>query len=427
MSASSAGTIEASSRAPNENMVRLFWEEWRQGWRPGVAAIMGCALGYTLWIVLSSFFVEPLQKEFGWSRGDIAFANSAGIITGFAAPLLGRVVDRVGAKPVVVLGLAISTLCYLALSMLNGSLTFYYAAYFLLTIAGMATTGITYARIIVGTFTKTRGTSLAMLRVGVALAHAIMPLLLFPVIARFGSAGGFLMFAAINGLLTLPVVLLCVPGKAASAPQVAGTATQEAPTRWQLLARQPKILIIATAAMLHTAPVMAIMTQLKPLGVSLGLNPAAAAAALSALGVAAIIGAVVAGLFVDRIWAPAVAFLLCCVVPAGGCIMLALLGNGISMPLFYLAVILIGIGMGGESDVLSYMVARYFGVQDFATIAGLAALSVTVGIAAAASLIGHAYDVFGNYDVALMVSAASLTLAGIAYLMMGKYPVSRGA
>lgn len=424
VSAPFGSTAEQGAPAGKESMVRLLAEEWREGWRPGFAAVLGCALGYTLWLVLSSFFVEPLQKEFGWSRGDIAFANSAGIVTGFAAPLLGRIVDRLGAKTVILAGLVTSTLCYLALAMISGSLVLYYAVYFLLTVAGMATTGITYARIIVGTFVKTRGTSLAMLRVGVALSHALMPLLLFPVIARFGSAGGFLMFAAINGLVTLPIVLLCVPARVSPVGVSPEHAASDAPTRWQLLLQRPKILVISIAAMLHTAPVMAIMTQLKPIGVSLGLGPATAAGALSALGVAAIIGALVAGLFVDRIWAPAIAFLLCCAVPAGGCIMLAMLGNGISGSLFYVAVILIGIGMGGESDVLSYMVARYFGVQDFATIAGIAALTVTVGIAAGASLIGRAYDIFGNYEVSLIAAAASLMLAGVAYLMMGRYPTA---
>ncbi|BBD99681.1 MFS transporter [Sphingobium amiense] len=418
----SATSSGIASEEANESLVRLLVQEWREGWRPGFAAILGCALGYTLWLVLSSFFVEALQKEFGWSRGDIAFANSAGIVTGFAAPLLGRIVDRLGAKTVVIAGLATSALCYILLALMNGSLTYYYAVYFLLTVAGMSTTGITYARIIVGTFTATRGTSLAMLRVGVALSHAVMPLLLFPVIARFGSAGGFFMFAAINGLIMLPVVLLCVPRNLSPVGPARELEAGDRPTRWQLLMRRPKIFVISLAAMLHTAPVMAIMTQLKPIGVSLGLEPAAAAGALSALGVAAIIGALVAGLFVDRVWAPAIAFLLCCLVPAGGCIMLATLGDGISGPSFYLAVILIGIGMGGESDVLSYMVARYFGVQDFATIAGIAALAVTVGIAAGAALIGRAYDVFGNYQVSLIAAAVSLTLAGAAYLMMGRYP-----
>lgn len=421
--AAAAAAARLPQTPPRESQLDLFLQEWRQGWRPGVAAIVGVSLGYTLWLVLSSLFVEPLQREFGWSRGEIALAHSAGMVTGLIAPLIGRLVDRVGVKPVVITGLTVSALCYLALAQMNGSLTFYYVTYVFLIVSGMATTGITYGKIVVGTFKRSRGASLALLRVGVGFSQAVLPLLAFPILVRFGSTGGFLTLSAINALVTLPLVLLLVPGKAAPASTGGSTTGQQKPTRWQLLARQPKILVLSMAAMLHTAPITAIMTQLKPLGVSLGLTPAAAAGAVSVIAGTSVVGAVVSGVLVDRIWAPAVAVAMC-MLPMAGCLMFILMSNGVPVSLFYLSAILIGFGMGGESDVLGYIVARYFGVHDFSTIAGVAALCVTLGIAAAASLIGYAYDVFGSYRIALLAASASLVFAGIAFLAMGRYPVS---
>ena len=412
--------VEPAPLARESQFLTLV-REWRVGWRPGIASIIGLSLGYSLWMHLSSFFVEPLQREFGWSRGEIALANSVGVITGFAAPFLGRVVDQVGAKSVALFGVIMSALCFVALSRLNGSLSYYYAVYFLLVIAGMATTGVTYGRILVGTFTKSRGTSLALLRVGMGISLAGMPLLIYPVIAQFGSTGGFLMLAGLNALVTLPILFFLVPGKRARTEAGSQIAAQTKPSRWQFLARQPKILIISLAAMLNSAPLAAIMTQLKPLGMSVGLTSATAVGAVSALGVAPIVGALIAGIFVDRVWAPAVAFVMCA-VSAAGCAMLVLFGSDISPAIFYLSVILMGIGMGGESDVLGYMVARYFGLNDFATIAGIAGLFVVIGSAVAASLIGRAYDIFGDYQIALIIAAITVLAAGFAFMMMGKYP-----
>lgn len=408
---------------PRESQLLTLAREWRAGWRPGIAAIIGLSLGYTLWMHLSSFFIEPLQREFGWTRGEIALANSVGMITGFAAPFLGRVVDRVGAKAVALFGVITSALCFVALSQLNGSLSAYYAIYFILVIAGMATTGITYGRILVGTFKKSRGTSLALLRVGMGISLAGMPLLIYPAIAQFGSTGGFLMLAGVNVFVTLPILLFLVPGKRSLVEAGSQSAAQAGPSRWQLLARQPKILIVSLAAMLNSAPLAAIMTQLKPIGVSAGLTSATAVGAVSAAGIAPIAGALIAGIFVDRVWAPAVAFAMCA-ISAVGCAMLVLFGSDTTPAIFYLSVILVGIGMGGESDVLGYMVARYFGLNDYATIAGIAGLFVVVGIAIAASLIGRAYDIFGDYQVALVVAAITVLAAGFVFMLLGKYPDS---
>ncbi len=405
---------------PAESQMRLLVQEWRAGWRPGLAAVVGNSLGIAFWLSISSLFVEPLQKEFGWSRGDIAFAHSAGLITAFLAPVLGRLVDRLGPRPILLCGLTMVTLCYVALSQLNGSLNFYYIAYFLLTLASMTTTGMIYSRIIVGTFTRTRGTSLATLRIGSAIAQSTLPVLvLYPAIAHFGSSGGFLAMAAISGLICLPIIWLFVPTQAAAATTVASAAAPAA--RWGQVARQPKAILISFASALNIVPLVAIMTQLTPMAASMGLSPAAAAGAVSALGFAHGIGSLIAGVLADRVWAPAIAFANC-LMSVAGCLALVLLGQDMSAPLFYVAAVVIGLGIGAETDVVAYLIARYFGVGNFGTVAGIMGFCIGIGMAVGSPLIGYAYDAFGNYQIALVVAAACVLLSGIAYLMLGKYP-----
>jgi len=83
-----------------------------------------------------------------------------------------------------------------------------------------------------------------------------------------------------------------------------------------------------------------------------------AVAIISSSGIALIVGRLLAGWIIDRIFAPYVAvfFLVC---PLAGLLVLALQPAAVS-PL--VGVLLLGLGIGGETDLLSYMVSRYFGL-----------------------------------------------------------------
>lgn len=400
-------------------------QEWRHAWRPGLGAIIGGSLGYSLWAAISSLFVIPLQEEFGWSRGQIAAANYGGLIIAFITPLLGRLVDRLDAKPVLTAGLVLVGICYgLMATMLDGTLEIYYALYFILNLFGMATSGITATRIVAWHFEKTRGTALAIARSALGLAAALTPFLLTPAIRDHGSSGGYLTLAALVLFVALPAVWFLIPQR-----RPASTATGSAPpapSKWRTLLKQRKVVIVCAASALNYAPVIAIVTQLQPIGIARGLSPEISAGGIAIVGVAAAAGALVSGVLVDRFWAPAIAFILN-MAAASGCAVLVLLGDGITPMIFYVAVFLVGVGQGAEIDIVAFMIARYFGMRDYSTIYGLSVTCIAVGTALSASLIGSAYDVFGNYEIAIWGCAASFAAAAIAYLMMGRYPAGSHA
>lgn len=58
-------------------------------------------------------FVTRFEAEFGWSRSSIALAPTLGTVFGAAfAPLLGRLVDRIGVRPLMIYGGLLSAGCY---------------------------------------------------------------------------------------------------------------------------------------------------------------------------------------------------------------------------------------------------------------------------------------------------------------------------
>ncbi|ATI80657.1 MFS transporter [Sphingobium yanoikuyae] len=397
---------------------RMVVNEWKQAWRQGVAALLAGSLGYSLYPALSSLFVEPLQHQFGWSRGDIAFVHSFGLITAFVAPIIGRLTDHHGVRPILSAGLALTVIGYLLLAMMRGSLGYYYAAYFFFSLVGMATTGITVTRILSGAFERTRGTALAIGRSGLAVVGALMPILLFPVIGRFGTAGGYLLLGGIILFLPLPLITLWLP-RIPSATSGLHPGPSSGAEPWRVLLSRPKVRILIAASVFNYVPVVALLSQMKPLAVDKGLDAMTAVGAVSIMGMAAAAGALLSGVLVDRLWAPAVAFFLN-LAPAIGCLLL--LQQDVPPALFYGAVLMIGLGQGAEIDIVAFMIARYFGLRSYATIYSLSTLGIALGVAVGASLIGRAYDHFGNYDISVMAASACFALAAIFYLAMGRYP-----
>jgi MFS family permease len=404
--------------APDQSQFGLIVDEWKRAWRPGLAALVTGALSLSLYPAVSSLFVEPLQAQFGWSRGEIALVYSFSLVTAFVAPLIGRLTDQYGVRPILSAGLVLTALGYGLLALMQGSLNYYYTAYLFFSVAGMATTGITVTRILSGAFDRTRGTALAIGRSGLAVSGALMPMLLFPVIARFGTAGGYLLLGGFMLFIALPLVWFWVPSRSASDNE-GKAATFGKADSWRVLLAMPKVRILIAASVLNYVPVVALLSQMKPLAVSKGLDAVTAVGAVSMMGAAAAAGALLSGVLVDRFWAPAVAFVLIA-APAVGCLFLLL--ADVPPALFYSAVLMIGLGQGAEIDIVAFMIARYFGLRSYATIYSLSALGIALGVAFGASLIGEAYDLFGNYDFAIMAASGSFALAAVLYLAMGRYP-----
>ena len=405
--------------APPDAVRGTIYSEWRRHWRIGGAVMTSTALGYTVWPTISSLFVEPLQQAFGWTRGQIALTFYSTMVASLFAPVIGRIVDRIGVRRVLLPALALVAFGYLLLALLPGSLPSYYAVSVFLAVSGMATSAVTYAKLVTGTFRDTRGSALAIVRSGLAVAAIILPPLLVAATAAWTFRAGFLILAGLILFVALPICWAWVPRHSIAVADMASSSSGPEPTIE--LIKNPRVVILCLAAALNYAPVVAILTQLKPLGIANGLTSEVAVAAVSAIGLAAFAGAFLSGLLIDRFWAPGVAFLLN-MASAGGCLLL--LFGGSSPSLFLIGVLLIGIGQGAEIDIVAFIIARWFGLRSYSTIYGFTALTIAMFIAVAAGSIGMVYDHFGSYDPAIVICAASFVAAALLYLAMGRPPGS---
>ncbi|MGP3791592.1 MFS transporter [Pseudomonas sp. B392_1p] len=397
---------------------RVALLEWRAQWRLGLAALIGTGVCFSVWPSVSSLFVAPLQEAFGWSRGEIALAHNASLAAAFVSPVLGRLIDRVGVRPVLLSGLLLTAMAYFLLAALRGPLPMYYLLYTVLCLVGATTTGLTFTRVVSGAFVGSRGLALAVTRSGLALSGALLPPMVFAIIATYGWRMGFVALGALVLLLALPVAWLWIRG-ASLAPVVADGGAHKPRSSLIGLLRNHKVLLICVASALNYAPIVALLSQFQPLLVSKGLGAAEAAALIGLVGVSALVGALLTGMLVDRIWAPLVACIFT-LGPALGCLML--LPESIELYVAIVALILLGLGQGAEIDVVAFMIARYFGMRSYASIYGLSVFFIAAMVALGGSLIGLAYDYFGDYDIALLVAASCFVISAFSYLAMGRYP-----
>lgn len=391
--------------------------EWRAHWRSVLAVALGIATGYTVYQFSMSQFIAPWQEQFGWSRGEIALAHNGLLLAALLSPAAGRLLDRQGVRRPVLTAMALTGLGYLAMAQLHGSLVEYYAIFLFLQLVGIMTTGLSFTRVIVARFQASRGTALAVSRIGMAVFGMLLPAVVHMVIADQGWRAAFIVLAGITLLIGLPV---CWWGIHDPQRDRRGEGSVVRPATFaELLRRHPKVALVCLAGGLHYAPIGAVLSQLQPLLVSKQIEPTDAAIAGGVFAGAVLVGTLISGLLVDRIWAPLVG----CIFALG-----PLIGCGLllqSEPAYWsaiLAVGLVGMAQGAEIDVIAYLTARYFGISAFSAIYGLVMMVTIIFTFCAQVAIGFTFDHFGGYQQALVTSMVFLALGAAVYLALGRYP-----
>ena len=401
-------------------------QEWRQHWK----VVLGCGLGmaacYSSFSYVASLFVQPLEQAFGWTRGQQALSHNANLVAALLAPFIGALIDRRGVRRILLPSIVAIGIIYVLLANLAPAIWTFYAAMAGLGIIGIATTGLAYTRAVTSWFDRSRGLALAASRVGLALAGAALPVAVFAAIQRYGFSGGYLVMAATALLIGLPVSWAWVFDRQPEdlALPVSAPKADAGWRLWPRLLRNPRILLLCLASGLTYGPAVGLLSQMQPLLVSKGIEPAAAAGLLSLLALSVFAGTIVTGVLLDRVWAPLLGFLFT-LGPVVGCAMLYFLphpGTAIAAA----AVILIGLAQGAEIDLIGYTVARYFGMGAFAAIYGLMVAAIGICSALGAIMIGQVYDRYGSYNAALAAAAVCFFIAAIAYPLMGKYPATPG-
>jgi predicted MFS family arabinose efflux permease len=159
------------------------------------------------------------------------------------------------------------------------------------------------------------------------------------------------------------------------------------------------------------------ITHLSALLTDRGLHPDRAAIAVSALGGAALFGRLATGWLLDRFFAPWVSFALLALAALG----VFVLSSASTLGMGVLAAVLVGFSMGGEADVIPFLVARYFGLRSFSVLYALTWTFYAVAGAIGPVLMGKAFDASGSYTTLLIWIAGSILVVAPLMLVLPRY------
>jgi len=403
------------------NPQRIFY-----GWWLAIAAAVGLCLGGPPILVFSfPVFLKALVQDFHTSRSAISLAFSLhNLVATFASPVLGRLVDRLGARRVILP----ATLAFAALMIgnrvLTGSVRGLYIFNMVGAFIGMGCGPIAYSSVISRWFDRRRGSALAVMMFGVGLGASAMPSVIQRLISAFGWRAAYAFYGVAMLLISLPVLMALLkdaPEELGLAPDGAQVSTLIEKAEidglaWREARRTRTFWFMVTGYFLLGASVHACVIHLSAMLTDRGLTTQTAALASSVAGAGLLLGRVGSGFLLDRYFGPRLAVSFSIGAAVG--ILLLLLGHGVSM---FFGAFLVGLGMGAEGDIIAYLTSRYFGLKAFGEIYGYAFGSFVLAGACGALLMGLGFDRTGSYTIPLQACLGAICVAIFLFGRLGPY------
>jgi MFS family permease len=400
--------MSESSTAPR----RLDENDWRYpGWRVAAASGIGVFVSFASVLIYSfGIFLKPLTQTFSWSREAVSLAfGLAAMMVALCSPVLGYLLDRFGPRRIILPCLTVFGCAFASLSLLTPRIGHLYAVFIIIGIVGNGTAQLAYSRTVTGWFDRRRGVALALLMTGGGIGAMVLPPVAQALIAGLGWRGAFVALGGMVLAIGLPVVAFMVRDRPdvnrASGVKAGGASVQQG-----LGSRAFWILVVVL--FFSSISQNGALTHLSALLTDRGVSTGGGAIALSAMGAASLLGRLGTGWLLDRFFAPRVSFWLLSVAALG----VFLLAGAHSLASGALGAILIGAGMGGQINVIPYLISKYFGLRSFSTLYGFTWTSYAIAGALGPVLMGRAFDATASYQAFL--TKLSIFTFGSAALML---------
>ncbi len=391
--------------------------EFLQGWRPLTAATIGIGVGVaSLPFYTFGLFIPELEAEFGWSRSSLSSILLIGsLINVLLTPLVGAIIDRYGVRVPSVVSLLALGASFLLLAQVGPSFSNFLLLMVAMYVLALASSPVSFTRAVNERFDRARGIALGIALAGAGLVAFFAPQVLGGQIAE-NWRGGYrtlgivvLVGAVVVGVLMPNSRRLASPAarREAAAPKILPL------LRTTLFARLAAIFFLLALA------IGGLTVHLVPMQRDAGVPAATAASTAGLVGIALIVGRLVVGLLVDRFFAPKIAAGVLVVTVAG---LLALLFGGPGLAAA--AALGLGVALGGEVDVMGYLIARYYDLAGYGRLFGVLYAIFVVGTGLSPLLISWLRSATGGYDVVLVVSVGLLAAASALLMTAPRFPAS---
>src|SRR6185295_4150629 len=399
------------AKTPADAPARIFYGYW-------------VALALSLIVLLSMGirfaigpFLKPVSADLGIDRGTFSLVISLSLLLyGAFMPLVGRVVDRFGARAVCSAGAVVMAASLVGTARMT-TLWEFYLYYAVIGSLGLAATGhVTGSVAVARWFVRRRGLAMSALGAAGMAGIALMVPVAMWCILRFGWRASFVILGLGSLVVMLPLTLLVLrdaperlglrpdgdaaPPPAAAVAVIERTGTADAirlPSFWLLSAGLFNCGFSMSLLSAHGVPMLT----------DHGFHPMTASSAIGFLGMTAIGGGLLLGFISDR-WGykPVLASVYLLRLFAFGALFFVrdpaalMVGAAIG-----------GVGLSGSLAMTSALTSEIFGRYSVGSIFGLIFLAHQTGAALGSWLGGVLFDVTGGYGLVFAIAVALLLLA----------------
>ena len=408
---------------------------------------------YGWWIVLAAFlaltftsmtggygfslFYKRLIDHFGWTRTGLAGAISlsrleAGVLGGIE----GFLVDRYGPTRIILLGIILSSIGMIWLSVIDSLIEFYLVFILLVTVGRSLSAMVAIDTTVANWFIRRRGTAFGILRTAVAVGAAGVIVVSW-FINEFGWRSAF-------GATGIGILLIGIPTAFVMKPRpelygllpdgdsplktvdpathaTSDTENQHYPNNdigmtvtealysrafWALSIGFAIRLLVTGAATLHAIPLVE----------DLGYSGATAAGVLGSMGMVSIVGRLGGGFMNDAFGTKPVAVASVCLL-AVSCLILAYAQNLWQVMLF---VAIYAPSYGCSAATMPAIKGDYFGRKSFGSILGLSGMVQMGGSMLGPIFAAYVFDTSGSYSIAFLTFAGLLIISAAMFMSLKK-------
>jgi len=375
-----------------------------------------------------SIFVEPLTREFGWSRTALSGAVSlGGVLAALVAPLVGPVLDRQGSRLVLCAAVLVNGIALMLLS-LTGSLLVFYLLFCVARMNWAAPFDLGLYGALNNWFVRRRAFASSVATLAQQVGLVAMPLIAQMAILDAGWRTGWLAIGAttlVVGFVPTWLLLVRRPEDLGLAPDGLAARTDGADGAraarvaaaepafsrrralgtgafWLLLIYTALVFPVQAGVSLHQAPYL----------IERGIDPTIAATIVSTFSLMSAVATVACGLLPRRVPIRYPLAAVGAILTVGVILMLDIRSAGQG----YLAASVFGLAIGAILTLVPVAWADYFGRTHFGAIRGIALSAQVLAQAAGPLLSGALRDITGDYQLALESFAVLAALSVVAAL-----------
>lgn len=386
-------------------------------WWTVAAGAVGAGLGGGVIITYAfNIIAKNMIAEFGWTRDVVAnLTIMCSLGSGLGLVTLGWLIARFGIRTPTVIFVLVCGFSLAAVSLSPPSLPFLLGTLFVFGVGGAAATAMPYAVAISGLFDRRRGMALGIVVAGSGVGAFIFPQMAELLVNRLGWRGAFavtgtgMALIAAAGLVFFvrtPAGVVAPRANAGKRPSIIAACLRSRPFWFLAL----PIIAISVAVFGMTGSYVFLFADR-------GITGSTIAQILSFAGLASLVGRLVVGYVLDRLFAPYVTAAIFGLV-AIGILMLITIP---STPVAFISAALIALALGAEADVLSFLASRYFSLEEYSRVVSILWVGWALGGGLGTVVMSQIYRLTGSYTAAFLFFAAIAVLGALLVCFIGPY------